>query len=152
MKHFAVYDKTTGEVLRSGVCSDPKDQILYLTEGAVEGMADPGEAYVKDGRIKPFPGPRPWDGASWNLDLERWDDPTVEEWEAIEESENIIAWALARAKRDELLDQSDKYMVADFPITPERRQLWADYRAALRDLETIMADPANPAWPEQPSK
>ena len=57
-----------------------------------------------------------------------------------------------RSKRNMFLDQSDKYIVADYPHpTPEVRQAWIDYRQALRDLPSVTEDPANPVWPVQPT-
>ena len=53
-----------------------------------------------------------------------------------------------RTERNTLLDQSDKYIVADYPHpTPEARQAWLDYRQALRDLPPATEDPTNPVWP-----
>ena len=57
-----------------------------------------------------------------------------------------------RSKRNMFLDQSDKYIVADYPHpSPEARQAWLDYRQALRDLPANTEDPANPVWPVQPT-
>jgi len=57
-----------------------------------------------------------------------------------------------RKERDDLLDQSDKYAIPDWPhSTPEIRQAWLDYRQALRDLPTVTEDPANPDWPVAPT-
>jgi len=56
-----------------------------------------------------------------------------------------------RQKRDLLLDETDKYIVADYPHpSPEARQAWLDYRQALRDLPANTEDPANPVWPVPP--
>ena len=50
-----------------------------------------------------------------------------------------------RTKRNTLLDQTDKYIVADWPHpTSEARQAWIDYRQALRDLPANTEDPENP--------
>ena len=57
-----------------------------------------------------------------------------------------------RSKRNMFLDQSDKYIVADYPHpSPEARQAWLDYRQALRDLPSVTEDPKNPVWPVQPT-
>ena len=57
-----------------------------------------------------------------------------------------------RTQRNTLLDQTDKYIVADYPhATPEARQAWLEYRQGLRDLPSVTEDPANPVWPVQPS-
>ena len=39
-----------------------------------------------------------------------------------------------RAERDNLLAQTDKYMLPDFPITDEERKQYKAYRQYLRDL------------------
>ena len=58
-----------------------------------------------------------------------------------------------RTKRNTLLDQTDKYIVADWPHpTSEARQAWIDYRQALRDLPANTEDPENPIWPRRPDE
>ena len=46
-----------------------------------------------------------------------------------------------RAERDNLLAQTDKYMLSDFPITDEEREQYKAYRQYLRDV------PAQPDFP-----
>ncbi|WP_371378955.1 tail fiber assembly protein [Sporomusa aerivorans] len=54
-----------------------------------------------------------------------------------------------RAKRDQLLSETDKYMLSDYPITDVEREAWKAYRQALRDMpETCDTD--NPIWPVKP--
>ena len=56
-----------------------------------------------------------------------------------------------RTKRNALLEQTDKYIIADYPHTTlEERTKWTTYRQALRDLPSTTEDPANPVWPEKP--
>jgi hypothetical protein len=58
-----------------------------------------------------------------------------------------------RQKRNAVLSQTDKYIVADYPhATPEIRQTWLDYRQVLRDLPTATEDPANVVWPVRPDE
>ena len=42
--------------------------------------------------------------------------------------------ALIREKRDDLLRQTDKYMLPDFPVSPEKRDEYKSYRQRLRDI------------------
>ena len=42
--------------------------------------------------------------------------------------------AEVRAKRDELLCQTDKYMLADFPVAEDEREKYRQYRQYLRDI------------------
>jgi hypothetical protein len=93
-----------------------------------------------------------------NYDKIQWMDentslPTREEfeneWNVYLNEEGL---AFLRQQRNTLLDQSDKYIVADYPHpSPEARQAWLDYRQALRDLPTNTTDPENPVWPEAPT-
>lgn len=39
-----------------------------------------------------------------------------------------------RAERDAILASTDKYLLPDFPITEEEKNLWIKYRKYLRDL------------------
>ncbi len=85
---------------------------------------------------------------------EGYEKPPKEEFEA-KLKEFIDAQPLKelRTNRNTLLDQTDKYIVADYPHpTPEARQAWLDYRQALRDLPANTEDPANPDWPTRPDK
>ena len=51
-----------------------------------------------------------------------------------------------RAKRNQLLTETDYLALADSTLTDEMR----DYRQALRDLPANTVDPANPVWPVKP--
>jgi hypothetical protein len=51
-----------------------------------------------------------------------------------------------RAKRNELLTETDYLALADATLTDEMRT----YRQALRDLPANTVDPANPVWPVKP--
>jgi hypothetical protein len=92
-----------------------------------------------------------------NYDKIQWMDentslPTREEfeneWNVYLNEEGL---AFLRQQRNTLLDQSDKYIVADYPHpTPEIKQAWLDYRQALRDLPANTTDPSNPVWPTSP--
>ena len=61
-------------------------------------------------------------------------------------------WEDVRAKRDELLAESDIHVLPDRweRMTPEQRKAWSDYRQALRDLPDTCTDPRNPCWPTPP--
>ena len=58
-----------------------------------------------------------------------------------------------RKRRNQFLDQTDKYMTIDYPhASDEAKQRWLDYRQALRDLPSTTEDPANPVWPVRPDE
>ncbi|SDN11951.1 Phage tail assembly chaperone protein [Dendrosporobacter quercicolus] len=57
--------------------------------------------------------------------------------------------AAIRAKRDQFLAESDKYMTPDYPITEVQREAWKAHRQTLRDMPET-CDPDNPVWPVKP--
>ena len=63
------------------------------------------------------------------------------------EDETILA-AVIRSRRNRLLEESDKYMLPDFPISAEERKLWEQYRALLRSLPDQEGFPFNAVFPE----
>lgn len=58
-----------------------------------------------------------------------------------------------RAMRFDLLTACDWTQIPDSPLSPEQREAWAVYRAALRDLPATQPDatPATVIWPEPPT-
>ena len=69
--------------------------------------------------------------------------------EAIEQRKEQV-----RAVRNQYLEQTDKYMIADYPITDEEREQYKAYRVYLRDYtledEWWLANPKTfEEWSEQ---
>ena len=56
-----------------------------------------------------------------------------------------------RAQRNSLLSLSDWTQLADAPLTAEKKQAWAEYRQALRDVPEQADFPDAVAWPMAPS-
>jgi hypothetical protein len=79
--------------------------------------------------------------------------PSFEAFESkLQELINNQPLQFIRTERDTLLNQTDKYVVVDFPhTTPEKKQEWLDYRQALRDLPSNTVDPLMPVWPTPPT-
>lgn len=76
---------------------------------------------------------------------------------------NVAAWLTAakakeyetlanevRARRDGLLAATDKTQYADYPISPEKKAAYAEYRQALRDVPNQAGFPNNIIWPDKP--
>lgn len=61
-----------------------------------------------------------------------------------------IALALVRARRDQLLRDSDYTQLPDADMDAALRARWAEYRQALRDLPLLIADGAPADWPVPP--
>lgn len=54
-----------------------------------------------------------------------------------------------RARRNQLLAESDWTQLSDVALTAEQKAAWAAYRQQLRDFPAT-CDPNNPVWPEPP--
>lgn len=69
--------------------------------------------------------------------------------EAVNPPERTIEQKQAdvRAVRNQYLEQTDKFMIADYPITDEERELYKQYRTYLRDY-TLMGN----WWVSEPQK
>jgi len=60
-----------------------------------------------------------------------------------------------RSRRSHLLVASDWTQVADSPLSAEKREEWAEYRQALRDLTTLyptVQSADEVVWPTEPAK
>ena len=78
-----------------------------------------------------------------------------------QEKENEIIYRILREERNQLLLNTDKYGLADFPfISDEKKQEWLAYRQALRDFPSSNQTPqinegtmkvTNVTWPTEPS-
>ena len=60
-------------------------------------------------------------------------------------------WKEFRNERNRKLIECDWTQLSDSPITKQKKQEWAVYRQALRDLPENTNDPKNPEWPSSPS-
>ena len=85
--------------------------------------------------------------------IREWNHPTIAqptqaELDSVDEAAYLNGKALEalRAKRNQLLAETDYLALADSTLTDEMR----DYRQALRDLPANTVDPANPVWPVKP--
>lgn len=152
---FTVYDKSTGEILRTGIANNPAAQVLYLSEDVISVESfNPDNEYVKDGVLKQRePSPGVW--AVWDLDSEQWIDVlTPEEHEELAAGELEIQFNIMRQQRDALLAASDwtDTVSAGQRLSKDVQDQWAAYRMALRDLPDNTGDPTSVEWPTPPTK
>ena len=56
----------------------------------------------------------------------------------------------ARAYRNQLLEETDYLVVADYPISEQKREEFKAYRQLLRDISTQPGFPRNIEWPVKP--
>jgi hypothetical protein len=66
------------------------------------------------------------------------------------ENKNNEAWRKIRKERNQLLKDSDYIMVSDAPITAEKKEEWATYRQALRDIPQDYDSPDEVVYPTKP--
>ncbi len=59
--------------------------------------------------------------------------------------------AMARARRDQLITQTDYLLMPDYPISEENLEAVKAYRTALRDLPEQDGFPRDIEWPEAPT-
>lgn len=59
-------------------------------------------------------------------------------------------WHMFREMRNNLLQSSDRRMLWDSNLTDAKKQEWATYRQALRDLPANITNPLEPTWPTPP--
>ena len=61
-------------------------------------------------------------------------------------------WAAVRDQRNQMLAKCDWTQLADSHLSAEKKEAWADYRQALRDLPEEITDPAQVEWPQDPTQ
>lgn len=66
------------------------------------------------------------------------------------EAELVSKQKIIRDQRDSLLDETDKYMTMDYPISDSKRDEIKIYRQSLRDVPQQEGFPDNIIWPEKP--
>ena len=83
---------------------------------------------------------------------EGYEKPPKEEFEAkLQELIDAQPWEELREERNKRIAQTDYLFTSDYPhATEEVKQVWLDYRQALRDLPANTTDPENPVWPPAP--
>lgn len=67
------------------------------------------------------------------------------------ESDSELAAESIRSHRNILLDETDKFMTIDYPISKEDQDNLKVYRQALRDITAQEGFPDNITWPEKPT-
>lgn len=63
-----------------------------------------------------------------------------------------LAWADLRARRNQLLAACDWTQLVDTHMSQDRKEAWAEYRQALRDLPETATDPTQVNWPLDPTQ
>ena len=121
MTSYIVYSPS-GNILRTGFCAET-DVTLQARAGeqVIVGQANDLTHYIDNGVI-----------------LER--PPATEAQTELESTEQI------REIRNMFLLNSDWTQLPDSPLSDEKKQLWKQYRQALRDMPAA----SDTIWPERP--
>lgn len=145
MPDYAVYEASTGLVIRSGSTPQSLDTV-QIDDGQViievPAIVPINETAVVDGGLVPIPK-KPdlnhvWNGSAW-VDSRPQSVREEQEWERI------------RALRNYKLKETDWVALSDSPVSDPLKSAWLAYRAALRDLPGSTADPFAIVWPTPPS-
>lgn len=132
--NFTVYSKDTGQILRTGSCPDNQFDAQAQGNDIVEGIY-PDDKYYWDNGFKAIPQ-KPDGFYEFNYSTKTW----------VLNSAQIIS--NNRTKRNNLLLSSDWTQLPDVALTVAKKQEWATYRQALRDM-TEQAF-INGIFPEKP--
>lgn len=62
----------------------------------------------------------------------------------------VMTWEQIRARRDKLLRDTDWTQVPDVPLPDSLKAEFTTYRAALRNVPSDFASPADVQWPQKP--
>lgn len=132
MKNYIVYLEN-GQIVKTGSCLD--HDILNQGENVIAGIANDITQYIQDRQIVDMP-PKLGDFYIFDYQTKQWvPDPT--------EADNA-----ARMQRNSLLQASDWTQLPDVEL--EKKQAWATYRQALRDITSQEGYPFNVIWPTKP--
>ena len=80
-------------------------------------------------------------------------EPTLASLDAQISDEEIISeykWGEIRAKRNQLLKDSDYIMFPDITISAEKKEEWETYRQSLRDIPQDYDSPDEVVYPDKP--
>ena len=131
---FTAIDKNTRRVLFSGT-SDSFSEFPADVD-VLEGLEYFGEGWVdSDNLFVPLPE-QPSTHHVFNYTIKQWEDPRTAETE----------WPVVRAKRDQLLAQTDWVAARAYERGEPVPQNYVVYRQALRDI-TNQPNPFNITWP-----
>lgn len=118
--NFTVYNKNTGQILRTGSC--PPDQFNLQAQGneIVEGLY-PDNLYYWDDGFQPMPT-KPKGFYDFDYATKQW---------ALNKEQTINS---NKGIRNSLLLQSDWTQLPDVDLTTAEKDRWKVYRQALRDM------------------
>lgn len=118
--NFTVYNKFTGQILKTGYCPPNQFDIQAQGNEIVEGTY-PDNIYYWDNGFKEIP-PKPQGFYDFNYTTKKW---------VLNETQTIN---VNRSRRNELLLSSDWTQLSDVDLTQSEKDRWKAYRQKLRDM------------------
>jgi len=131
--NYSVYT-SNGKIVRLLDCNNIEQQ-LSADEFFIDGWFNDSEYYVENGQALQIPL-KPNDYSVFDYALKQW-----------VQNENIAIIDVSQ-KRQRLLYSTDWTQLPDVPS--EKKQAWAEYRQALRDITSQEGYPFNVIWPTKP--
>jgi hypothetical protein len=122
---------------------NPITNIIYRLDNSE--VPPDSESYIElSNPINTWPNISP--GVTWQV-IDG--TPTFVDSRTLEQKQSY-EWGLIKAKRDQLLAESDWRVIKAVDTGVPLDTAWKVYRQALRDI-TLQADPFNIVWPEPPT-
>lgn len=135
---YSIYDTNTGQII-SILNVEPEELELNISSDSsyIEGEYHPKLYYMKNGQpvLKPA---NPYEYGIFNYITEIW------------EFDNSAASESIRARRNQLLAESDWTDTYSASTRLSNYSEWQTYRQALRDITQQSGYPTNINWPQQP--
>jgi hypothetical protein len=131
--NYSVYT-SNGKIVRLLDCNNIEQQ-LSDDEFFIDGWFNDSEYYIENGQALQIPL-KPNDYSVFDYALKQW-----------VQNENIAIIDVSQ-KRQRLLYSTDWTQLPD--VLSEKKQAWAEYRQALRDITSQEGYPFNVIWPTKP--
>lgn len=141
--NYTVYHRKSGAYVKNLDMPTKQDALLNTERSQVLVSGEYGpNTYLEGDKIKECdPQPEPF--MVWDNRHNGWYDPRNSKDLQLAQEQKILE---NRGRRNKLLDDTDKMVVSDRPMTEQKRNVWLVYRQKLRDI----TDFVNPVWPEKP--
>ena len=147
---FIVYNESTGDILRTGMCSD-NNILLQAQEGesVIEGVANINNQYILNNEVTDYTPEQLTLKANIPYGY-KWDIATMSAVKIFTD-EQILDYlsAQARTKRDQLLNNS--IIWSDTSYTGDVLASWLAYREVLKNITSQAGFPGSIVWPTKPA-
>jgi hypothetical protein len=140
MYKFYITNGKDGHMTHTGSCTEPVVEGLN-SEGEYVYPGEPSENYIK----------KKSEFDVWDSSQRCWVKNPSEEALIVEREERELEKkkSLIKAQRNQLLLKTDWTQLPDVPL--DTKEIWAEYRQALRDVTDQPTFPHSVVWPTTPN-